>query len=302
MKSYKDKIGFLPYEEPIQFYNGGLYPIKEFEETREVINKEANLDGFFYPPVMHTVRQSLEVVNNNLEIKEKVVSNSNRPVHLFKMPASHKIEIIRPVSGNDPKKGDGLFLTYLVAFHFGIRLQFCDWWFDGRVPVKIERDFCATHSATENFIDKAYGVWSKASDDGKKLLTNLLFMQSRVKSYEWDWERFLISYMVFDGCYKYLKKKNNWGKIPHKDRFKAVIDYFKMQYDQDWVDRIVDLRNKLFHETLWDGGQPCNANSTLSVTATFHLAKLNSRIITAIFGYKGEYIQSSWCSGSMFLF
>lgn len=218
------------------------------------------------------------------------------------MPASHEIEIIKPVSGNDPKNADGLFLTYLVAFHFGIRLQFCDWWFDSRVPVEIDRDFYATHSATENFIDKAYGSWSKACDDGKKRLTNLLFMQSRVNSYEWDWERFLISYMVFDGCYKYLNMYSGVVSRTHKDRFKAAINYLNMQYDQNWVDRIVDLRNDLFHETLWGGGQPCNSNSTHSSTATFHLSKLNSRIITAILGYNGQYIQSSWCSRSMFLF
>jgi hypothetical protein len=299
---FTNKIGFLPCEKPIQFNNGRLSPLEEYNEILAYVNDEANKDGYYYPPLMHTVSQRHEVVNGQLEIKEEIVPKSTRPAHLFKMPASHNIEIINPVSVNDPKVGDGLFLTYLVAFHFGIRLQFHDWWFDMRVPVKIDRDFYADHSQTEVFINNAYENWCSATEDGRTRLTNLLFMQSRAKSYEWDWERFLIYYMVLDGCYNYLNTYFGVVSRTHAGRIKAIIDYFNMHYDQIWIDRIVDLRNDLFHETLWGGGQPCNSNATHSWEAAFHLPKFNSRLISAILGHEGKYIQASWVSRSMFSF
>lgn len=301
-RSYKDKIGFFPYNEPIQFYNGGIYPLDNFKEIEAEIFDEANKDGFYYPPNVHTVSQSHEVVDRKLVTKEKVVQNSKRPAHIFKMPPSHEIKIIKPVFGEEAKKWDGLFLTYLVAFHFGIRLQFFDWWFESRVPISIKRDFVTTHSTTENFIDRAYENWSNVCDDARQRITNLLFMQTKIRSYEWDWERFIISYMVFDGCYKYLNKYLGVKSSSHRGRLQAVIDYYGMQYNEDLVSRIVELRNDLFHESLWDGGQPCNSGSTFSCSATSNLSWLNARVIAALLGYKGKYIQSCWWSRSMSLF
>jgi len=300
--SFKEKIGFLPYEKPISFTKGRIYPVENYNELFAIIKEQTNRDGYYYPPLVHTVIQQHEIVDGQLKIKEETVPNSSRPAHLFTLPASHYIEISDPVLIDDPKAGDGLFLTYLVAFHFGICLQFHDWWFDHRVPIKIDRDFHASHSETEIFINKAYDRWRESTPDGKKRLTNLLFMQSRAKSYKWDWERFLIYYMVFDGCYRYLNIYFGVSSNNHKGRIKAIIDHFSMHYDQTWVDRIVDLRNDLFHETLWLGGQPCACNLSHAWKAAIYLSNLNSRIIHAMLGHNGEYIQSSWVSRSMFSF
>ncbi len=300
--TYKDKIGYLPYAESLEFSNGGIYPLDNFDNVYQYVNERANKDGFYYPPVVQTYRQRHEVIDGTLETIEELVPNTERPAHIFKMPASHEIQIIKPANEDDPRKGDGLFLTYLIAFVFGVRLQFHDWWFDGRVPVNSQQDFCFCPSATEHFIDNAYYIWCKSFDSEKKLLTNILYMQTKVKSYEWDWEKFIISYMVLDGCYKFLNETYGISSNRHRDRIKTVLEYFNMKLDMEWINRIVCLRNDLFHETLWEGGQPGNSGSTYSYSAGSHLSKLNNRLIFAILDHRGEYIHSPWWSRSTFAF
>ena len=234
MPNSKYNIGFLPYEKTINFSNGKIDPLNDFAETDSFVKSEANRDGFYYPPVMHTVKEQRDVVDGKLITKEEVVPNSSRPAQLFYMPSTHEIEITSPICVADPKKGDALFLTYLLAFHFGVRLQFDDWLVDGKVPIKINRDFHATHTTTEDFIDRAYRTWSMASDDAKFRLTNLLYMQSRLCSYEWDWEKFIICYMVFDGCYKYLNNNSGVTSRTHKGRFQAITNHYGMQYDRGY--------------------------------------------------------------------
>ena len=132
--TYKDKIGFLSYEKTIQFSHGWICPVNSFDDACEYVNKNANKDGFFYPPIIETYKQRHDVIEGKLHTFEDLVPKTKRPAHLFKMPASHEIQIIYPSNKSNSKQGDGLFITYLIAFIFGIRLQFHDWWFDGRVP------------------------------------------------------------------------------------------------------------------------------------------------------------------------
>lgn len=65
--SFTDKIGFLPYKKTILFNNGGFYPVEEYDENLSFIEDEANIDGYYYPPLMHNVIQKREVVNGQLK-------------------------------------------------------------------------------------------------------------------------------------------------------------------------------------------------------------------------------------------
>ena len=299
---YKDKIGYLSYEGTLQFSGGRISSLLSFDNAYEYVNKRANKDGFFYPPIVETYLQNHEVIDGILETHEELIPNTKRPAQMFKLPASHEIQLFNPVYTNEPRSGDGLFITYLIAFIFGVRLQFFDWFFDGKVPINPNQDFLFSPSATENFLDSAYRIWRNNSDDQKKLITNLLYMQTKIRSYEWDWERFLISYMIIDGCYRYLNETQGVISGQHRNRIKAVLEYFNMKLNLDWIDQIVNLRNELFHETLWVGGQPGNSGTTYSYSAAFHLSKLNNRVIFAILGYQGEYIRSSWWSRGTYMF
>lgn len=299
---YKDKIGFLYYEGSLQFSNGGIYPLENLKDIRKYVDEKTNKDGFFYPPTVETYSQSVKVVDGAVETSEKLLPKTKRPAKIFKMPTSHEIRIINPVNINDPRKGDGLFFIYLIAFIFGTRLQFHDWFFDGRVPVYSHQDFHFTPSAIEQFIETAYHKWSNCSDKQRILLTNLLYMQTKVKSYEWDWERFIISYMIIDACYKYLNETQGIIARKHQDRIEIIVDYFDMKLNLQWIARIVSLRNELFHEALWESGQPGNSGSTYSYSAAFHLSKLNNRIIFALLGHRGGYVQSPWWHRDVFMF
>ena len=300
--NYKDKIGYLPYEGFLEFSNGGIYPLENFTIIQEYVNKKLNKDGYYYPPTVETYSQGFNVVNGKLETFEELIPNTKKPAQMFKMPASHELKIINPSNINDPKNSDGLFITYLIAFIFGIRLQFHDWFFDGRVPVATKQDFLFIPSAIEHFIDNAYNTWLNCSITQKKLLTNLLYMQTKVKSYEWHWERFLVSYMIIDGCYKYLKETQGVTSNGHTNKINKILEFLDIKLNSEWIGSIVSLRNELFHETLWEGGQPGNSGSTKSYSAAFHLSKLNNRIVFAILGHCGEYIKSPWWKHDTFRF
>ena len=66
--------------------------------------------------------------------------------------------------------------------------------------------------------------------------------------------------------------------------------------------KICDLRNELFHETLWDGSQPCTAVNTDAFMCAYHLRRFNQRLIPALLGYNNEYVKTEWWSLSSFLF
>src|SRR5207249_1122143 len=117
------------------------------------------------------------------------------------------------------------------------------------------------------------------------LITNVLFMHSRVPSYEWDWERFTMEYMVFDGCWKLARLRYHVKDLPHSDRIKTICQRFSIPCDNDLVRRIVTLRNNLLHETLWDGSQPCTAASVDACQQPDNLRRLNQRVIPALLGY-----------------
>lgn len=120
--------------------------------------------------------------------------------------------------------------------------------------------------------------------------SNLLFMHSRAPSYEWDWERFMIEYMVFDGCW------NLSGLVAkkHRDRIKILCDKWGIPADDALVNNIADLRNNFFHKTLWDKSQPSTGVSSEAFLQTYNLRRLKQRLIPALLGYNNSYVRSSW--------
>lgn len=296
----RDYFGFLPHKWTIEFDGGRVSPIPEFEENAAWIDKYINEDGFLYPPLV----QRVEV--DPISMKPlKYIPKTERPAHLHKILASHELCISASGLPEDIRKGPGSFIIHLLAYLFGVRLQFDNWWLDGRLPI---RGNARTHSISftkdtaEHFLSHCYRTWRAWSEKEQKLITNILFMHSRAPSYEWDWEQFTIEYMVFDGCYrlakslhliqrkqKKQKKSRNSGKS-----IKILCRSFPILYDDDLACKIVSLRNELFHRTLWDGSQPCTAESSSAFMLPYHLRRLNQRLIPALFEYKTPYIQTKW--------
>lgn len=291
----RDYFGFLPYEWTIEFAGGKVSPIPEFNEVAASVNKDMHEDGFLYPPIEYRAR----VDPVTIKLVEKI-PKTERPAHLYRIPPSHELCLSASGTPEDIRKGSGSFIIQLIAYLFGVRLQFYDWWVDSRVPIK-ER--ARTHGirfaekTAEEFLSHCYKTWKSWREKEQNLITNLLFMHTRTPSYEWDWERFTIEYMVLDACWKLatqLSKIQPKGYVPHGKRIEVLCQQFEIPPRGDLIRDIIDLRNGLFHETLWDGSQPGTAVSNCSFILPSHLRRLNQRLIMALLGYKTPYIKTEW--------
>lgn len=302
--AYLDSIGYLPWTGILQFKGGSISPLGEYQEVAEWVNTHKHRDGFLYPPLMHSVRIPVEYLGREgfNEVELERIPNSERPAHLHKLPASHELSVQSPVHEHSPRWGDAAFLMHLAGYLFGVRLQFHDWWFDGRVPVQSTNNIHVSPSAASSFFSAAYATWRTLDTQNQKLATNILFMNSRTTVYEWDWEQFAVDYMVFDGCYRLASRVHSIPRTNHPGRLMAMCSSFGIPTDQTRFAEIARLRNTLFHETLWDDGQPGTSGSSGAWYEAANLRRLNQRVIAALLGYSGNYISSNWWSLGMFSF
>jgi hypothetical protein len=126
-------------------------------------------------------------------------------------------------------------------------------------------------------------------------------MLNRAPAYEWDWEHFIIEYFVFDACWKSAvelklvpEKDGRGNRITHRERINWLCAKFNLQHKTDIIREIVNLRNDLFHEALWDRGQPGTASTSGSFFSPLHLRRFNQRLVLALLGYENDYMRSSW--------
>lgn len=190
----------------------------------------------------------------------------------------------------------------LAAYLFGFRVHFHDWPFDGRVPIKRTHKIGISPDRISDFFSHSYRTWKTWDKKQKKLFINILYMNSRSPSYEWDWERFTINYMVFDALYKSANILYGLKINGHKNRLYEMCKHFKLVVKNNELDQIYNLRNELFHESLWDGSQPGKTASVSAFIQPDNLRRLNQRLIAAVLGYKTEYIKSTWTTFGNFSF
>lgn len=272
-------FGFLPCKNTIEFERGRVSPVSNYTEVAGWVDKYTNADGFLYPPL---VRRTTESGGE--------VPNTERPAHLHRLPASHDLKLLSSCATGDLRRDSAAFIIHLLAYLFGVRLQFHDWWCDGRVPIRSTHNVTFTKNTVEDFLSHSFQTWLKWSEPERQWLTNILFMLSRAPSYEWDWERFMIEYMVLDGCFKLsgaCAKK-------HTERIETLCNKFGIPLDNSLVNNIVALRNDLFHETLWEKSQPCTGVSSEAFLQAYNLRRLNQRLIPVLLGYKTPYVQTNW--------
>ncbi len=295
-------FGFLPFKWVVEFDGGKIAPIPEYDELMVWVHQYVNEDGFLYPPIVHRV----ELDSVTMKYLRKL-PKTKRPAHLHRVPASH--ELVLPVSGTqeDFGRSPASFLIHLLSYLFGTRLQFCDWWLDGRVPI-LEKarahNISFTQNTAEGFLSHCYKIWKTWPGEEQQLITNILFMHSRTSSYEWDWEQFIIEYVVLDGCYSFGKSLGFVNKEPvHRKRIEVLCQAFGIPAKEDLIKEIVEARNELFHETLWDHSQPCIAKGGSAYhMLPYHLRRLNQRLIPALFGYGTPYVNTKWWVMGPFLF
>jgi len=292
-----DQFGFLPINREIVWDCGKVRPLINLSDRiREVMNV-TNKDGFVYPPAVVSITASLKSNGAKVIPREEArwveIPKTRRTALLHKLPSSHTLILDTEPIEADFRTGDGAFLMHFVGYVFGYRLQFEDWWHDGRVYMKGRRWVFVRKGVEKNLISQAYATWRTWPRPERVRFTNLLFMNSRSDSYEWDWERFLINYMVFDACYRVVAELEGWRRVRHEDRFCRLFEHFGIPARDEDVQDIVGLRNDLFHETLWDGGQPCSAGGT-GFRQVDNLKRINERLIAGIAGCQTDYVRSPW--------
>lgn len=294
----EDKFGFLAKKWTFALEELDIVPIDSYDEVKKYVDEHTNIDNYYYPPLVHKVKID-PITRKPIE----KVPRTERPAHLHNLPPSHIIKI-KNTEQNIEKLRNGItgFLIHLLGYLFGSRLQFSDWWIDSRIPMKTQHGVVISEEEANDFLRHSFKEWKSWSSDKQHLFTNLLFMHSRVSGYEWEWERFMMEYIVFDGCWKFYSQDKNFSNIGHGKRINKILSDFNMVIHCDKIEKIVGLRNGLFHEALWEGNQPGAYSSSDAFYAYYWLQGINQRLFPALLNYQTAYVTSDWTSMGQFLF
>jgi len=292
-----DKFGFLPINRGVIFDGGQIRPVPDLAEIIERAEKATHEDGFVDPPI--TVKRTAPFFDEKWrkipeeEVEWKEVPGSQRAGFLHRFPASHEIEIRSSRSKDDLRKSDLALLIHFIGYIFGYRMQFHDWWHDGRVSMRGRHWVEVPQHLESDLLSCAYTTWKGWPEPEQTRFTNLLYMNGRVETHRWDWEQFTVNYMVFDACYKMVEEIEKWSPDKHKKRFHRLFGHFGIPMEESQIGEIIRLRNELFHESLWDGGQP-GAHSERAFPQVNNLKRINERLICGIAGYRTRFLSTEW--------
>jgi hypothetical protein len=297
------EFGFLV--EPISgnFAGGKIAPLDDHAERTRWLEESSNRDGFFYPP--EEVLYEFDAVT--LERKDKI-ARSGRPALLYPLPASHRLCLTSPLDATKGVASDDALIIHLLAYLYGRRLQFADWKFDGRVPVRALGGIYVRPETSLDFLGHTYEWWKSNTRDIRKRLIHILYVFTRARSLEWEWDAFIHQYIVFDGLYRLhriLDPATTKKDVPHKERIEFMLKAYGIPSppNSNLVQRLCEVRNDLFHEAAWDGETICFGNvDSDAFSLPHHLARLNSRLICGIVNYKNEYSMSGWWAMGSFSF
>jgi hypothetical protein len=286
-----DSFGYLSERIDFSFPGGSIKTSSDFAKVRKWVNAQTNKDGYLYPSTEYKVTK--DITSN----KWKRIPKTSRPAKFFHIPASHDIILSKPGDQKSDRYGLAGFVVQSLAILYGTKLQFWDWFIEGRVPTKTRTiNIAIFPDDVEKFFESAALTWQGYTELNKRRMVNLMFVHSVAGSLQWDWQRFLLEYMVTDACYRIANSLRKCSSPRHQSRFEALCDSFGLTKETQWFEIFVRLRNGLFHETLWDGGRIFTARSSISFWAPEHLRRFNHRLITVLLCGRGRYTQSKWFS------
>lgn len=284
------EFGFLINPLKGRFLGVSIEPLPDHSSRLEIIQKESNKDGFYYPP--QVASYNVDLLTNKLQEK---IERSEKPASVFFLPPSHQICIQQPICKDGEKGTDKALIIYLLAYIYGTKLQPSKWKFDDRVPIKSINNIYITDATCLDFLRHTYEWWGSLTETQRIKFVNILYVYTRARSLEWDWDAFLHQYMVFDALYNFYCEFIPPTKNPKLGgRFNILCDAYSV-FNEELVNRIYNARNNLFHEAMWvesmiGFGSPDRDAYQLPL----HLARLNARLICGITGYRNEYTRSPW--------
>jgi hypothetical protein len=297
------EFGFLVEQISGKFSGGSITPLEDHSDRTQWLEESSNRDGYYYPP-----EEVLYVLDPGTMERKHKLPRSGRPALLYPLPASHRLCLTSPLDATNAVSSDDALIIHLLAYVYGRRLQFADWKFDGRVPVRSLGGIHIRPETTLDFLGHSYEWWRSNTLDIRKRLIHILYVFTRGRSLEWEWDEFIHQYMVFDGLYRLHCKLDSAPPkrtVPHKHRIGFMLEAYGIPSppNSDLVQRLCDVRNDLFHEAAWDGETICFGNvGTDAFSLPRHLARLNSRLICGILNYRNDYSVSAWWAMGSFSF
>lgn len=293
------EFGFLQVPLKGGFSGVEITPLSDHKDRLAWLNQHSNDDGFFYPPLV-----SMYEVDLITRKRRRKVEKTTRPASVYHLPASHEILIDAPVSPIGNSFGDEALIIHLLAYVYGTRLQFSKWRFDGRVPIKSGGNFSTTERTCLDFLKHAYAWWRELTDDQRTRFVNILYVHTRARSLEWEWDAFAHQYMTFDALFRLHEEiRSSKSSISHRERFTVMCSKYGIRDNPGLVDRIYLARNELFHEAMWTGSTiGFGSADSDAFHLPDHLARLNARIICSMVGYTNEYVGSVWWAMGTFSF
>lgn len=290
--SERKEFGFLNNSYIFEFDSVKIEPLPDFDEISKNVIENSNIDGFIYPPEINRVE--LDPITNQ---KIKDIPRTGRPASVFNLPPSHSINIQTSENIDDPIISHEALFVHSLAFLYGTRLQFKEWRFDGRVPIKPTNNWYLKNETALNFLSHIYDFWSSLNRKNRKAIINFLYVHTYTRSLERQWNTFIHGYMLTDAIWRFWCDNNEKPKkrIKHKDRITFLCDFFNINYKKDDIKLITDIRNELFHESLWTGniighGFPEGEQEN----AHIKLMKLNERLICSVIGYNNKFSRTPW--------
>ncbi len=293
------EFGFLQIPLKGSFSGVHITPLPDHKERLASLNQHSNQDGYFYPPQVSTYEIDLFTHK-----RRKKVKRTTRPASVYHLPASHQVLIDTPVSPVGNSFEDEALIIHLLAYVYGTRLQFAEWRFDGRVPIKPVHNISITEQTCLNFLKHTYAWWRDLTADQRTRFVNILYVHTRARSLEWEWDAFIHQYMTFDALFRlHTEIRPSKSKISHKKRFAVICSEYGIRSNPGLIDKIYLARNELFHEAMWTRSTiGFDSDDKDAFYLPYHLARLNARIICSMVGYRNEYVGSVWWAMGTFLF
>ncbi|MDD3627411.1 MAG: hypothetical protein PHV06_08840 [bacterium] len=293
-------FGFLYEPISLEFEGFKIFPKEDYEDRKtKWIDKYKNKDGYLYPDLVYEGK--IKIVENNkilhspFEVKK--VENSEKPANIHRLPSSHIIKLNKKYNRKEFRLNIGAFILNSIAFLYGTKLHFENWWVIGKVPMESFLYLIITIENVKIFMEKALKEWNDLSEENKKRINSILFLFnfSSGKDIELYFEKFLLEYMIMDGMRRIIQEKLTPIPKNEEDKLPTLAKHFNLHIDLEKFNEITNLRNNFVHESCFDLKNPYQGESINKLFyITDSLKRFNHRLITAFLIGKSNYTKSDW--------
>ena len=247
------------------------------------LNTQKRGDGFVYPETGRSVEGDF----------------------LYQLPYSHTVEHAdREPLDDSFRRSVGGLIIHMLGLLYQSRCQFWNWWAEGRLKVGDSKIawFTDEDTSVSTILVTALKSWNSWPAEARRMYVNSLWHHSRIASYHWDWERFLMAFVVTDSLWALVRRVKSVAKPKRRASMRKLsgIEILANHYGiidhPEFLRLFVRLRNDFFHQALWDRGHLGDPGSYDAFLAEIRLRRFNERLLLAIAGVECKFIHTDWLS------